>query len=449
MTAVAISASKAATFEQLFEVPTVESMLTLDWVDFQSFVQYVFECAGYVVEYVGDRKYPLGPGVDLNLHVGKISPTPVARVEVRHYAPTSILGFGDIAAFLGVLDLGGGIPGYLVTTSDFAGPAYAAAQAAHGRVRLINGKRLVRYIQYIGASRLDRVYVGGKLPLTLPTEPDWLVTADALVGAVQGPPARARVLAIANNKGGVGKTTTARYLGQELAHRGQRVLLVDLDSQANLTEFILGEDWQNEGTHHLGEYFAGQTTLTATIQPVESQPLLAICPAHAHLSRMDTGGSAHPDAELKFVGDLYEVAAALSATGTQLYDWIVVDTPPAISLFTRAALAASDYVLIPARARSSSLSGARHMLGARRAMDALMGRQPAVIGCLITHWREDQTSLAGEQKLASVFHGFGIPMLDVKIPLATAIETQPQYAAHAMRAYGQLAEEVLNNVSVH
>jgi Mrp family chromosome partitioning ATPase len=346
---VAANLTTVQALEELFEKPSIDGMLNLDWVSLQSFVQYVFECAGYVVEYVGDRHYPLGPGVDFNLHIGKITATPIARVEVRHYAPTSIIGFGDIAAFLGVLDLGGNVPGYLVTTSDFAGPAQAAAQAAAGRVRLVNGQRLVRYIRYIGASRLDRVYSGGKLPLTLPTEPDWLATADALVRSVAGPPARARIVAVANNKGGVGKTTTARYLGQELVKKQQRVLLVDLDAQANLTECYLDDDWQDHIAVHLGRYFAGQCTLADSVQPIEAYPLLSICPSHPHLSRMDTGGSAHPDAELKFVGDLYEVAAARSDTGGQLiFDWILLDTPPAISLFTRAALAAADTVLIPA-----------------------------------------------------------------------------------------------------
>jgi hypothetical protein len=87
------------------------------------------------------------------------------------------------------------------------------------------------------------------------------------------------------------------------------------------------------------------------------------------------------------------------------------------------------------------------MLLARHAMDAMMGRAHAVIGCLITHWAEDQTSYAGEQRLAQVFAGEGVPMLDVKIPLATAIETQPQYASHAVQAYRRLAEEVLAHVS--
>jgi chromosome partitioning protein len=435
-------------FEELFEKPSIDGMLSLDWVSFQSFVQYVFECAGYVVEYVGDRKYPFGPGVDFNLHVGKMSATPIARVEVRHYAPTSIMGFGDVAAFLGVLDLGGNVPGYLVTTSDFAGPAQAAAQAAAGRVRLVNGQRLVRYIRYIGASRLDRVYSGGKLPLSLPTEPDWLATADALMKSVAGPPARARILAVGNNKGGVGKTTTARYLGQELVKHQQRVLVVDLDAQTNLTECYFEEGWQDTIANHLGRYFAGQCTLADTVQSIDAYPGLSICPSHPHLSRMDSGGSAHPDAELKFVGDLYEVAAAQTDTGSGLrFDWILLDTPPAISLFTRTALAAADDVLIPARARGSSLSGAKQMLLARRAMDALMGRADAIIGCLITHWAHDQTSLAGKQRLADVFAGEGVPMLDVKIPLATAIETQPQYAYQAVQAYTLLAEEVLQYVS--
>jgi hypothetical protein len=111
--AVALDTAKVAQFEELFKDPSLESMLRLNWSEFQDFVQYVFECAGYVVEYVADRRYPFGPGVDLNLHVGMIQEPPFARVEVRHYDPGALIAFGDVAAFLGILNLGGGVPGYL------------------------------------------------------------------------------------------------------------------------------------------------------------------------------------------------------------------------------------------------------------------------------------------------------------------------------------------------
>jgi hypothetical protein len=65
---VAVNAATVQSFENLFKKLTIQGMLNLDWESFQPFVQYVFECAGYVVEYVGNRHYSAGPGVDLNLH---------------------------------------------------------------------------------------------------------------------------------------------------------------------------------------------------------------------------------------------------------------------------------------------------------------------------------------------------------------------------------------------
>jgi chromosome partitioning protein len=444
-----VEAAKVAQFEGLFKEPSVESMLELNWSEFQDFVQYVFECAGYVVEYVADRRYPFGPGVDLNLHVGSIQDPPFARVEVRHYDPGALLTFGDVAAFLGILNLGGGAPGYLVTTSDFNGPARAAAAAAPIKVHLINGSRLVRYIKYVGGSRLDRIYTGSKSALTQPTDPNWLEVADALVARTPRPPDRPTILAIANNKGGVGKTTTARYLGLGMAERGMRVLLVDMDPQTNLGEFVLGEDFDNGAEPNLAGYFAGQYPLANAIRSVPEHPNLSIIPAHRHLSRMDTGGSGRPDVELKFAADLYDAVCPPSTEAHEHYDWVLLDTPPAISLFTRAALGVADCVLAPARARRSSHHGVDNMVEVRTAMDALMGREPAILGCVVTHWAQDRTSQTEWDRLEALFHGWGSEMFATKIPMAVAIEANSHLAWHALQAYSNLVEEVLNHANNH
>ncbi|MGH2514744.1 MAG: restriction endonuclease, partial [Ktedonobacterales bacterium] len=189
---------KIALYEQLFAQPSMEAMLALSWQDFQDFVAHVFTCAGYTVECVANKFFPLGPGVDLNLYVGQVRGKPVARVEVRRYAPSNLLNFQDIAAFLGVLDLAQGIPGYMVTTSDFNGPAREAVRQANGRVRILNGARLLRYITYIGGSRLGGEYAGLQVAPTQPTAPDWLETAEEINRRTARPPRQTRVLVIAN-----------------------------------------------------------------------------------------------------------------------------------------------------------------------------------------------------------------------------------------------------------
>src|SRR5579859_4642792 len=114
--AVQVDAAKVAVFEQIFAQPHLDHMHQLDPDDFEQFVAYVFRCAGYIVEHVARTRFPYGPGVDLNLHVPSAK-KPVARVEVRRYAPSNLLTFDDLAAFVGKLKLAGDIPCYMVTTS--------------------------------------------------------------------------------------------------------------------------------------------------------------------------------------------------------------------------------------------------------------------------------------------------------------------------------------------
>src|SRR5262249_13633414 len=162
---------------------------------------HVFSCAGYSVEHVADQQFPLGPGVDLDLYAGATKGTPLARVEVRRWAPQNLLGYHDVADFVGVLAIAGGIPGYLVTTSGFNANAWQAAGQVDAKVRLIDGAALLRYITYVGGSRLSGSFGGVPLAPTQPTSPSWLVRGSDLAKATSRPPRHTRILAVANTKG--------------------------------------------------------------------------------------------------------------------------------------------------------------------------------------------------------------------------------------------------------
>lgn len=151
------------------------------------------------------------------------------------------------------------------------------------------------------------------------------------------------VLAIANNKGGVAKTTSALNLGVALSKLGKRVLLVDLDGQASLSLALPLPDPRRRPprhspppprTRHITEYFAGNATLRDLVQPTRF-PLLWLLPAHAELYARDTGGAAHPEDELAFVRAIHDPAlsapALLNDTAAGGFDWIILDTPPARS----------------------------------------------------------------------------------------------------------------------
>jgi hypothetical protein len=145
-----MDAASGARLARLFAAPSKQGMLELDWAEFEDFVQYVFECAGYAVEKVSSRPKH---NVDLVLHIGHVEGKVVARVEVRRYQ-TARLPRARIWQFHGALLGQGNAPGYIVTTSEFTRPAYDAAEATHGKVKLINGERLIRYIRYVSGSRL-------------------------------------------------------------------------------------------------------------------------------------------------------------------------------------------------------------------------------------------------------------------------------------------------------
>jgi chromosome partitioning protein len=146
----------------------------------------------------------------------------------------------------------------------------------------------------------------------------------------------AQIYAIGNQKGGVGKTTTAVALANALAERGRRVLLVDLDPQASAS-ISLGVE--AKPGRSMAEVMSGQAHLAAGVI-VELRPGLSLAPSAIELS----------ESELVLVGRIgreYALKKALAPV-TRRFDYILVDCPPSLSLLTVNALAAADKVLVPA-----------------------------------------------------------------------------------------------------
>jgi len=149
------------------------------------------------------------------------------------------------------------------------------------------------------------------------------------------------VIAIATQKGGTGKTTTAHALGAGLIWRANRVLFIDLDPQGNLS-YILRADMDGSTSY---EVLTGQATAKETIQ---HKPGGDIIPASPALSGANL--------EVNKTGKEYRLREALEPIRND-YDYIVIDTPPALSILTVSALTASDSVIIPAQADIFSLQG--------------------------------------------------------------------------------------------
>jgi len=157
----------------------------------------------------------------------------------------------------------------------------------------------------------------------------------------------ARIYTIANQKGGVGKTTTAMNLGCALAKAGKRVLLVDSDAQANLTSYL-----GVTPARTLDEMYLAKKPLTATeLQTFvhKTRHGVSLIPSDANLNGVEYYLFSKPRRELMLAGWLGLIRHE--------YDFILIDTPPSLNLLTLNALCASDGVIVPVQPEFFSLEG--------------------------------------------------------------------------------------------
>jgi chromosome partitioning protein len=161
-----------------------------------------------------------------------------------------------------------------------------------------------------------------------------------------------KVLSITNLKGGVAKTTIAYNLGAVLAERKNRVLLIDMDYQANLTTLFEGDEPRFEGGPNIARVLLESLPLSQAIHDT-STPLVSIVPADIDLALVDS----------RFQNDLnahFLLAELLDSLRDQ-FDYVVIDCPPNLLLGTRMALVASDAYLVPVGADRFSLRAALHV----------------------------------------------------------------------------------------
>ena len=180
-------------------------------------------------------------------------------------------------------------------------------------------------------------------------------------------------IAIINQKGGVGKSTTAHAIGAGLSLRGRKVLYIDLDAQGNLS-YTLGADATGLTGLSALEVLEGQATASKAIQRTAQGDIIAASPA---LSGADT--------ILTSVGKEYRLREALEGLQGQ-YDYIVIDTPPALGILTVNALTACHGCIIPAQADIFSLHGISQLHSTIQTVRKYCNPSLKVLGILLTRY---------------------------------------------------------------
>jgi chromosome partitioning protein len=403
-------------FRSLFDAPTAEGMLTrirceLEWQPFERFVEFVFRRAGYMTE---NTALQFGPGVDLRLYLGPGKQKLLACVSVKHHKSDGKVTLQEVKDFQqSVSDLNAP-RGYIVTNTGFGKPAYDQAMGSASKVRPIHGLLLYRFIAYLRGSRL----ADSSAPII---EPDWLFRADATDWRA---PHLTKVLTVANNKGGVGKTTTSLYLARRLAEHKLTVLLVDFDSQANSTQTLPNPHGQELSTPTLADYFDHRAQLSELIRPTQV-PHLFIIPCAPEVRLALNSIKPGPAEELRFAESLH--ASDIKPPAFMVnddFDWIIVDTPPEMTFRVRAALAASHYVVAPFEPGPYQSSGLQQLYDTILAIQGLVGgSRPQLLGCLVTRWQDNKPNRDSIKDLENFFlKPNHIPLFETRIKLDPNIQ---------------------------
>jgi len=249
----------------------------------------------------------------------------------------------------------------------------------------------------------------------------------------------AKVIAVVNQKGGVGKTTTAVNLGAYLAEHGKYVLLVDLDPQANATSG-LGIDYSSldKGVY---EAISGEYLLREIIHPTDHLGY-RIAPATPALAGANVELVDMTNREFRLSEALLEVRGD--------YDVILIDCPPSLGLLTVNGLVAADYILIPVQAEYYALEGLSQLIGTINLVQENLKPELSIIGAVITMF--DKRLRLTDQVMQELYKYFPDKIFRTVIPRNVRLTEAPSHgksihhydpASKGAKAYQKLARELL------
>lgn len=248
-----------------------------------------------------------------------------------------------------------------------------------------------------------------------------------------------RIMAIVNQKGGVGKTTTAINLAAALAEHEQRVLLIDMDPQGNASTGLgVRRDDRDQSTYHV---MTDGLALDDAIRPTRVRGLY-ILPSHPDLSaaEMEIG---NVDGRTRILADAFEKA-------TSEFDYVLIDCPPSLNLLTLNALAAARSITVPLQCEFFALEGLSQLLRTVEMAKAGINPKLAIDGVVLTMY--DKRNRLSAQVADDVRTHLGRAVFETVIPRNVRIAEAPSFAepvttydpsSQGSKAYRRLAREIL------
>jgi chromosome partitioning protein len=269
--------------------------------------------------------------------------------------------------------------------------------------------------------------------------------APTLVAPAASPPRAARVLVLANQKGGVGKTTTAINLGTALAAIGEHVLILDLDPQGNASTGLGISQRDRERTTY--DVLTGELSVRAAIRET-AVPRLSIVPSTVDLSGFEMEVAQARDRAFRLRNALAHLNTGADAESA--YSYVLIDCPPSLNVVTVNAMAAADAVLVPLQCEFFALEGLSQLLKTVEQVRVTLNPRLSIHGIVLTMY-DARNNLSG-QVVADVRSFMGDKVYQTIIPRNVRVSEAPSHGKPVLlydlkcvgsQAYLRLASEII------